>query len=119
MDFAYAGGQRRRERLELTTALLPYDQARLALSQAKAVDDDVKDILDKAEAMRVYARRAENRDLEIDAARASMGVGASQKERLWFERGGLFRVFPILFESGDSQIGGVLIQASCWRRRPA
>jgi hypothetical protein len=24
-----------------------------------------------------------------------------------------------LFESGDSQIGCVLIQASCWRRRPA
>jgi hypothetical protein len=29
------------------------------------------------------------------------------------------RVFPNLFESGDSQIGCVLIQASCWRRRPA
>jgi putative transposase len=29
------------------------------------------------------------------------------------------RVFPILFESGDSQIGSLLIQASCWMRRPA
>jgi N6-adenosine-specific RNA methylase IME4 len=53
------------------TALIPYDQARHALAAAKAVDD-VKDILDKAEAMRIYAKRAENRDLEIDAAEIRM-----------------------------------------------
>jgi N6-adenosine-specific RNA methylase IME4 len=49
------------------TALIPYDQARIMLAEAKAVDD-VKDILDKAVAMKKYAERAADRSLEIDAA---------------------------------------------------
>ncbi|QDW39015.1 hypothetical protein FFI89_018800 [Bradyrhizobium sp. KBS0727] len=47
--------------------IVPYSVACAALAQAKSVDD-VKDIADKAEAMRVYAKRAKNRDLELDAA---------------------------------------------------
>lgn len=49
------------------TDLVPYDQARIMLAEAKAVDD-VKTILDKAVAMKEYARRAADRTMEIDAA---------------------------------------------------
>lgn len=48
-------------------ALIRYDAACRAIADAKAVDE-VKDIRDKAEAMRAYARQAQNRELEVDAA---------------------------------------------------
>lgn len=48
-------------------ALARYDAACRAIADAKAVDE-VKDIRDKAEAMRAYAKQAKNKQLEIDAS---------------------------------------------------
>ena len=41
------------------------------MTEAKSIDE-VKDIRDKAEAMRAYARQANNRVLEVDAAEICM-----------------------------------------------
>jgi N6-adenosine-specific RNA methylase IME4 len=75
------------------TELVPYDQARIMLAEAKAVDD-VKSILDKAVAMKIYAHRAADRTLEIDAAEirfhAERRLGqmiTAQKETVGFNRG--------------------------------
>lgn len=47
--------------------LIKYDAACRALAAAKAVDE-VKDLRDKAEAMRIYGMQANNKALEVDAA---------------------------------------------------
>ena len=47
--------------------LVRYDAACRALAEAKSVDE-VKDVRDRAEAMRAYARQAKNKQLEVDAA---------------------------------------------------
>jgi hypothetical protein len=49
------------------SALMRYDEACRAVAVAKEIDE-VKEIRDKAEAVRAYARQAKNRSLEIDAA---------------------------------------------------
>ena len=51
----------------MTSALIHYDAACRALADAKSIDE-VKDLHDKAEAMRAYGRQAKNKTLEIDAA---------------------------------------------------
>jgi len=75
------------------TALVKYDAARRALSEAVAVDE-VKDLRDKADAMRIYAMQAKNKDMEVDAAeiriRAERRLGeliAAQKQTGGLNRG--------------------------------
>ena len=71
-----------------------YETACYALAQAKTTDE-VKDLRDKSEAMRAYARQAKNRQLEIDAAeiriRAERRLGElirQQKETAGLNQGG-------------------------------
>lgn len=77
-----------------TSALIQYDLACRALAQAKSVDE-VKDIRDKSDAMRHYAKQAKNKELEIDAAeiriRAEIRLGEmllEQKETEGMAKGG-------------------------------
>jgi N6-adenosine-specific RNA methylase IME4 len=77
-----------------TSALIQYDLACRALAQARSVDE-VKDIRDKSDAMRIYARQAKNKDLEIDAAeiriRAERRLGGmllEQKDTVGLANGG-------------------------------
>lgn len=49
------------------TELVRYDAACKALAEARSVDE-VRDLRDKSEAVRIYARQAKNKQLEIDAA---------------------------------------------------
>lgn len=76
------------------SALIKYEAARSALAQCRSLDD-VKDIRDKAEAMRAYAQMANDRSLEIDAAeirvRAERRLGemiAEQKATTGLNAGG-------------------------------
>lgn len=66
------------------TGLMLYNNACKALAAAKATDE-VKQIRDKAEAMRAYANQAKNREMEIDAAeiriRAERRLGEMIREQ--------------------------------------
>lgn len=76
------------------TSLVKYDTACRAIADAAQVDE-VKDIRDKSEAMRAYARQANNKDLEVQAAeiriRAERRIGqlmAAQRDAGDMSKGG-------------------------------
>lgn len=98
----------------MDTSLVKYDAACRAIAEAKSVDE-VKDLRDKAEAMRAYARQAKNRQGEIDMLeiriRAERRLGElmrDQKETVGLNRGGRPKktpsdsdaVLPTLAEAG-------------------
>lgn len=75
-------------------SLARYDAACKALADARSVDE-VKDVRDKSEAMRAYARQAKNKQLEIDAAeiriRAERRIGElmeAQRDGVGFAKPG-------------------------------
>lgn len=76
------------------TSLIRYEAAKAALAEARSVDE-VKEIRDRAEAMRLYGRMAKDVQLELDAAeirvRAERRLGLliiAQKQSVGLNKGG-------------------------------
>lgn len=67
------------------TQLVRYEAACRALYEAKSVDE-VKDLRDKASAMKAYARQAKNKQLEIDAAEIRMRAERRLGELMEYQR---------------------------------
>lgn len=67
------------------TQLVRYEAACRALYEAKSVDE-VKDLRDKASAMKAYARQARNKQLEIDAAEIRMRAERRLGELMEYQR---------------------------------
>lgn len=65
--------------------LVRYEAACRALYEAKSVDE-VKDLRDKASAMKAYARQAKNKQLEIDAAEIRMRAERRLGELMEYQR---------------------------------
>lgn len=84
----------------MTSVLVKYEAACRALADAKAVDE-VKDIRDKAEAMRAYAHQAKNRELEVDAAEIRMRAERRLGELIRAQKEG-----PGLATGGGDTSGG-------------
>lgn len=103
----------------MTAALVRYEAARLALSEAHRVDE-VKDIRDKAEAMAAYARQAKDQELILWATeikvRAERKAGELLRETA--ERGERHHQGRVVADEKPTTLGDLGItanQSSRWQ----
>lgn len=84
------------------TALIRYEEACRAISEARAIDE-VKEILDKSDAVRMYARQAGNRMLEIEAVEIRLRAKRRMGDLILVMKDeGLIRTGPASKDISDS-----------------